>query len=226
MATTERDAQQRADAHRLMALAEPVVERATHGAGAGQGLDAGDWHATANLDRSEALPSPAVDPEPGEVIFFHGHPSWRSMAGLYAKGLLAAIVVGVIAGAIGEISDSTVHVAWVILAVLVVFVLVIALGALQRIRTTYGITNQRLTIETGILSRDVHQTRLERVQNVNSSQSVWERLLHFGTVDFDTAAETEYDFSFRGVGDPRGIVRTVDRALHELRGGTETASDV
>ena len=54
-------------------------------------------------------------------------------------------------------------------------------------------------------------------------------MLGIGTVDFDTAAEAGFDFSFRGVGDPRGIVRTVDRALHGLRGetlGSPSASDV
>ncbi len=69
----------------------------------------------------------------------------------------------------------------------------------------------------------MHQTRLERIQNVNSSQSLFERLLRIGTVEFDTAGETEYDFAFRGVGNPGGIVRTVDRALHALRGGEAAA---
>jgi uncharacterized membrane protein YdbT with pleckstrin-like domain len=64
----------------------------------------------------------------------------------------------------------------------------------------------------------VHQTRLERIQNVNSSQSLFERLLRIGTVEFDTAGETQFDFAFRGVGNPSQIVRTVDRALHALRG--------
>jgi uncharacterized membrane protein YdbT with pleckstrin-like domain len=167
-----------------------------------------------------------VDPEPGEVIFFHGHPSWRSMTAFYFKGLLVSLGAGVIAGVVGAIADGQVQVAWVIAAVLVVFGVLIAFGQVQRIQTRYGITNQRLTIETGLLSRDLHQTRLERVQNVNSRQSMLDRVLRIGTVDFDTAAEAEFDFSFRGVGDPRGIVRTVDRALHELRGGPEVGSDV
>jgi uncharacterized membrane protein YdbT with pleckstrin-like domain len=166
-----------------------------------------------------AVSLPAVDPEPGEVVFFHGHPSWRSMAAFYLKGLLAAVVAGVIAGLAGVAGDTHVHVAWVILAVSVVFAAVLGLGLVRRMGTTYGITNQRLTIETGILSRDVHQTRLARVQNVNARQSLWERMLRVGTVDFDTAAESGYDFSFRGVGNPRAIVRTVDRALHEASGG-------
>ncbi|MGO9956343.1 MAG: PH domain-containing protein [Solirubrobacteraceae bacterium] len=162
-----------------------------------------------------------MDREPDEVVFFHGHPSWLSMAGFYVTGMLASLLAGVVAGVIGAAADHHVHPGWVIAAVVVVFALTIALGHLERIRTTYSITNRRLTIERGLLARDLHQTRLERIQNVNARQSVPERMLGVGTVDFDTAGEAQFDFSFRGVRDPRGIVRTVDRALHELRGGPD-----
>jgi uncharacterized membrane protein YdbT with pleckstrin-like domain len=159
-----------------------------------------------------------VDPEPGEEIFFHGHPSWRSLALFYLTGLVVALVAGVVAGIVSRIADKHVEVGWVTTAVVVVFGVIVAVGQIRRLQTTYSITNQRLTIQTGILSRDLHQTRLERIQNVNSSQSLFERMLGIGTVDFDTAGESQFDFSFRGVSEPRGIVRTVDRALHELRG--------
>ena len=159
-----------------------------------------------------------MDPEPGEQIFFHGHPSWRSLTTLYVKGLLAGLLAGVVAGVASRIADHRVQALWVIVAVLVVVLVLFGIGQARRLQITYSITNQRLTIETGILSRDLHQTRLERIQNVNARQSVFERLLGIGTVDFDTAGESQFDFAFRGVGDPRGIVRTVDRALHELRG--------
>ncbi|MGZ4273594.1 MAG: PH domain-containing protein, partial [Solirubrobacteraceae bacterium] len=133
----------------------------------------------------------------------------------------------VIAGIVTRVGSHRVEVGWVIPAVLVVFLILVVVGQIRRIGTTYSITNQRLTIQTGILSRDVHQTRLERIQNVNSSQSLFERLLRIGTVEFDTAGESQFDFSFRGVGNPHGIVRTVDRALHALRGAPATpASDV
>ena len=158
-----------------------------------------------------------MDPEPGEEIFFHGHPSWRSLALFYAKGLLAALLAGVIVGLVTRISAKHVQVGWVILAVVVVFLILAIIGQIRRIQTTYSITNQRLTIQTGILSRDVHQTRLERIQNVNSSQSLFERLLRIGTVEFDTAGEQQFDFAFRGVGNPAGIVRTVDRRCTRLR---------
>lgn len=165
-----------------------------------------------------------MEPEPGEEIFFHGHPSWRSILGLYVKGLLAAVLAGALAGVVTAIAAGHVKAGWVIAVVLVVFLVTLIAGVLTRIVTTYSITNQRLTIDRGLLSRELHETRLERVQNVNATQSLLERLLRVGTVDFDTAAEAEYDFSFRGVADPHQIVRTVDRALRERTGGA--AGDV
>ncbi len=160
-----------------------------------------------------------MDPEPGEEVFFHGHPSWRSILDFYLKGLIAAVIAGAAAGVITSIASKKVQVGWVIVAVLAVFVFVLVVGLVALVRTTYTITNRRLTIDVGLLARDLHETRLERVQNVNCRQTMLERALRIGTVDFDTAAGAEYDFAFRGVGDPHRIVRTVDKALQELTAG-------
>jgi uncharacterized membrane protein YdbT with pleckstrin-like domain len=157
-----------------------------------------------------------VDPEPDEQVFFHGHPSWRSMLAFYVRGLIVAILAGVIAGIVTRITEHSVEVPWVSAAVLVVFVVVLAWGLVRRIATTYTITNRRLTIRSGLLSRELHECRLERVQNVSTRQRLLERMLGIGTVDFDTAAGAAYDFSFRGVEDPGGIVRTVNAALEDL----------
>lgn len=139
------------------------------------------------------------------------------MFGLYGRGLVAAIAAGAIAGVVTAVAAGHVQVGWVIVAVAAVFVALAVVGAVRRMQTTYAITSQRLTIETGLLSRDLHQTRLERVQNVNATQSLAERVLGIGTVTFDTAGEAEFDFAFRGIGGPRELVRTVDRALAALR---------
>jgi uncharacterized membrane protein YdbT with pleckstrin-like domain len=160
------------------------------------------------------LPSGRVDPEPGEEVFFHGHPSWLSILDFYVKGLVAAVLAGIIAGLATSVASNGVEAGWVVVAVLVVYVVVLLAGFVTRVSTTYTITNQRLTIDLGILSRDLHQTRLERVQNVNCRQTLFQRMLGIGTVDFDTAGEAGFDFSFRGVAHPHQIVRTVDRAIH------------
>ncbi len=102
-----------------------------------------------------------------------------------------------------------------VVAVLVVLALMILIGLIKRITTTYTITNQRLRIRRGIIARKVQQTRLERVQNVNTEQSPLERVLQVGTVDFDTAGTTDSDFSFRGVAQPEKVMAAVDEAQRE-----------
>jgi uncharacterized membrane protein YdbT with pleckstrin-like domain len=154
-----------------------------------------------------------VEIEAGEEVFYHGHPSWRSILGFYFKGLLVSVLAGVIAGVITRITGNKVQVVWVVVVVLVVFVIVLFVGLFKRIATTYTISSQRLTIRTGILSRQLHEARLERVQNVNYQQSLLERILQVGTVTFDTAGEAGFNFSFVGVSEPHDIVQTVDQAI-------------
>lgn len=138
------------------------------------------------------------------------------MLAFYLRGLLAAVLAGVIAGIATRLAGGSVDVVWVAAAVLVVFVVVLGWGLIRRIATTYTITNRRLTIRSGLLARELHECRLERVQNVNTRQRLLERALGIGTVDFDTAAGAAYDFTFRGVEDPGGIVRTVNAAVEDL----------
>ena len=146
-----------------------------------------------------------MDLHPGENIIYEGHPSWRSILGYYIKGLLLAIVVG----AIGYALDGT---GLGIGFWLLVFAIVLVAGFIRRFATVYTITSQRLRIKHGIIARHVQQTDIERVQNVNTNQSVIERMLQVGTVDFDTAGTGDSDFKFTGVEDPQEVVAAVDRA--------------
>jgi len=148
-----------------------------------------------------------------EIVFFCGHPSWRSALDFHVKGFAVAVIAGALAGAVTAIASGHVMAEWIIVVVLVILVGVLLAGLISRTRTTYMITSERLTIHRGLLSRDTRQTRLDRVQNVNARQSILERLLGVGTVDFDTAGGAGYDFTFQGISNPREIVRTVDRAL-------------
>lgn len=137
------------------------------------------------------------------------------MLGFHIKGLLVAILAGAVAGLITRWSSGHVQAGWVAGTVVVVFVLVIGIGVVRRLATTFTVTSRRLLIERGVLSRELQETRLERVQNVVAHQTVRERLLRVGALHFDTAAGADFDFSFHGVANPRGLVRTVDRALRE-----------
>jgi uncharacterized membrane protein YdbT with pleckstrin-like domain len=143
--------------------------------------------------------------QPGEAIIYEGHPSWRSILGYYLKGVAGALI----AAAIGYALDG---IGLAIGIFLLVVALVLAAGFIRRFATVYTITTQRLRIKHGIIARHVQQTDIDRVQNVNTNQSVLERMLQVGTVDFDTAGTGDSDFKFSGVEDPQEVVAAVDRA--------------
>ena len=155
-----------------------------------------------------------MDLHPDEKIVFQGHPSWRSTLTFYLKGLLVALGA---AGIAALITTATDEVSWATaaLAGLAVFAVAVLIGFLVRLTTTYTITNQRLRIRRGILTKHVQQTKLERVQNVNTHQTVLDRLFRVGEVDFDTAGTEDSDFSFRGVNAPERVVAAVERAQRE-----------
>jgi len=150
---------------------------------------------------------------PGEQLIFSGHPSWRAILGFYLKGILIAAVAAAVAALFGA-PDGTVF-----LIVLAFVGLTVLSGYVQRVRTSYTITDRRLNIKRGIVSREVQETRLERVQNVNYSQSVYQRVMQIGDVDFDTAATDDYNFIFAGVAEPEDVVHRVDQATRSASAG-------
>src|SRR5262245_65473451 len=103
--------------------------------------------------------------------------------------------------------------------------IVIIAGLVKRTATDYMITNQRLYIRRGILSKRVQQTRIDRVQNVNTNQSFMERILRVGTVDFDTAGTDDSDFTFHGLSNPSRVVAAIDRAQREAAVGPAREPD-
>jgi len=156
-----------------------------------------------------------MDLHQGEEIVFQGHPSWRSVLSFYLKGLIIAVVGGVIVWLVTSVG-------WGVLAFVVVEALAVVVGFIKRMATDYTITSERLHIRRGILAKRVQQTSIDRVQNVNTDQSVLERVLRVGKVDFDTAGTDDSDFTFAGVANPDAVVAAVDRAQRSRRaaGGT------
>jgi uncharacterized membrane protein YdbT with pleckstrin-like domain len=160
------------------------------------------------------LPAVGLNLSAGEHVIFEGHPSWRAILGFYLKGIAIAVVIGVIA----RFLDVSSGLVFVIVAVIIG--LTILIGFVKRVATTYTITNRRLNIKRGLISREIQETRLERVQNVNFRQSVYQRLMQIGDVDFDTAATDDYNFIFAGVANPGDVVHRVDQATGVASAGS------
>ena len=152
-----------------------------------------------------------MDLQSGERIIYQGHPSWRAILGFYLAGFAIAIGVGFVV----TLPESTST--GVIVAAAIAGITVLA-GLVKRIATVYTITDRRLNIKRGIIARKVQETRLQRVQNVNFNQGVYERVMQIGDVEFTTAGTEESNFVFAGVGQPEQVVEQVDRVTHAVTG--------
>ena len=149
-----------------------------------------------------------MDLHPGEQVVFEGHPSWRALLSFYIGGVAAALAIAVVIALLSSFLLG-------LLAGAVLVGAVLGYGLLKRTATTYLVSTQRLYIRRGLVSKKVQQTRIDRVQNVNTEQSLRERLLRVGTVDFDTAGSDDSEFRFVGIADPNEVVNAVDRAQRE-----------
>jgi uncharacterized membrane protein YdbT with pleckstrin-like domain len=145
---------------------------------------------------------------------FEGHPSWRSIIAFYIKGLLGVLVLAFVVAIVTNITGDETDAGLVALVAVFGVAIVVLAGFIKRITTHYTITTRRLHIKRGIIAREIQETRLERVQNVNYNQSLVQRMLQVGDVDFDTAAGDDYNFIFAGVANPDEVVESVDRATH------------
>ncbi|HEX3563044.1 MAG TPA: hypothetical protein VHU24_09425, partial [Solirubrobacterales bacterium] len=90
-----------------------------------------------------------MDLQSGESVIYQGHPSWRAILGFYLKGALVGAAAGVLAGLIRSSTSLAVVTFIVILAV------TILVGFIKRVATIYTITDRRLNIKIGIVSRKV-----------------------------------------------------------------------
>lgn len=159
----------------------------------------------------------------GETTLWQGHPSWKAMLLFYIKWTLISLLPIAI-WVVLDVAGHSVTPTWLSTATIVLLVLTYATGWILRRTTRYLVTDRRIQIRVGIASRRERTTHIDRVQNVNLTQTLPQRILGIGDVDWDTAGTDapESDFTFRGIDDPSALVRIADRfhveAMHEAAG--------
>jgi len=146
-----------------------------------------------------------MDLHPDEKVVYEGHPSWRGLLSFYVPAVAGAVAIAVVVALIAGFATGVLAAAVLVAGVLVV-------GLVKRMTTRYLVTTQRLSIRRGVVSRRVQKTRIDRVQNVNTEQTLIDRLVRVGKVDFDTAGTDDSEFRFVGIAAPDRVVAAVDQA--------------
>lgn len=86
---------------------------------------------------------------------------------------------------------------------------------LDWLRLLYVVTDEVIYVKHGLVSRDVTQIRLERVQNTSFDQSLLERILRFGDVRIYTAGTGTEDLVFENVSNPERVCQLLTELLSD-----------
>ena len=95
---------------------------------------------------------------------------------------------------------------WVIAAILSAVQLVALVVAWLKLRSTlYIITNQRVMIEEGILTKTVNEIDLRYVDDSQFFQGLTDRILGIGNVTLHSSDANTPSYMLRSIRDPRGV---------------------
>jgi membrane protein YdbS with pleckstrin-like domain len=153
-----------------------------------------------------------------EQTLWTGTPSWATLGGKLGFMLLVLLVVPLVGHFFAQrtpdldAQSRITRIAWLITLVVLIYEAVTFLVALFRIRSTvYTITNQRVMIEAGLLSKSVSEIDLRYIDDSNFYQSVMARLLGLGDVTIISSDKSTPMYVLRNIKDPRGV-REIIRA--------------
>lgn len=149
--------------------------------------------------------------QPGEEILYRAHVTRITLVPLWA--LLALIVA---AAAYAWYGMDSAPLALTALALAALVGAVLAWKVLVLRANEYVLTNHRVIRNTGILSQQSMDSRLDKVNNIEHRQTLWGRLLNFGDVEIDTASETGAAV-FRNISHPLDFKRAIVTASEEYR---------
>jgi membrane protein YdbS with pleckstrin-like domain len=103
---------------------------------------------------------------------------------------------------------------YVSLPLALALLLIPAYKHLKRNTMRYTLTDSKIEIDAGFISRTTRNIPLRNIQDVTVTTTIPQRLLRFGNVVIDNASETGGTTVLRNIPDPR---RHADLILRELR---------
>lgn len=81
----------------------------------------------------------------------------------------------------------------------------------------YTVTNQRIRIRRGLLSRDTDDIELVRLQDVDLTQKLTERMVNIGDITLHSADKSAPTVVLQNVHDPERVHEIIRRAMLEAR---------
>jgi len=158
-----------------------------------------------------------------EETVWRGSPSWRVLIGKIVLIILSAILIPFAASFIAKYtndlntSTNIVEAGRWITAIAIVWQLVTFLIVMFRLQSTiYTITNQRVMIERGMLSKSLNEIDLRYIDDTQFFQSVTERLLGIGNVTLISSDKAFPTTVLLGIADPRNVREMIRARAYQV----------
>ena len=171
---------------------------------------------------SYAAPAAATAPVTAEETLWRGSPSARVLIGKIVLIILTAVLIPVAARFIAstndlEMSGHITKIGWLITAIAVFYQIVMLLIVMARLQSTiYTITNQRVMIERGMLSKSLNEIDLRYIDDTQFFQSFADRLLGIGNVTLISSDKAFPTTMLHGIAKPRDIREMIRARAYQV----------
>jgi uncharacterized membrane protein YdbT with pleckstrin-like domain len=123
-----------------------------------------------------------------ETIAVDLHPHWWYFAEA-AAALVASIVLAIIALAVLDDGSFKSFVLWVLIAAIVLSAIWLVVRYLKWATTNFVITSDRVVFRHGVVAKSGIEIPLDRVNNVNFHQGIFERMIGAGDLLIESGGE-------------------------------------
>jgi len=162
---------------------------------------------------SPAMAAPAAPPAPAhEETLWRGSPSLIVLIGHVVMMIVVLIAIPLIAAFLSsdatdlEAKSKINHIGWLVtLVIFVIQILFFLLAMMKQKSTVYTVTNQRVLIERGILSKSLAEIDLRYIDETEFFQRVTERLLGIGSVTLISSDKVFPTTTLHSIKDPRAL---------------------
>jgi uncharacterized membrane protein YdbT with pleckstrin-like domain len=140
-------------------------------------------------------------------------PAWRSQFGLMlvAAALFALSLIPVLESFSTNATNS--FFGAISLAFGVPLIVVVLMMLYRHYSSRYLIADGNIESSRGIIAREISSIQVEDVRNINVRQSILQRLLGYGDVEFSSAASAEAEVVFDDVANPIWVKEKVQSLL-------------
>lgn len=149
--------------------------------------------------------------EEGEAIVLRGHYHWTFTASqTISSWVLAIVCLALLTAAHYHPEQATTLLALAV-AALAVALIVALWGYILRSRTEFAVTDTRFIQKDGILDISIKEIPLYKVETVNFSQSLLQRLVGTGNIELVGSGGTTHRLTF--IAHPLEVKKAIARAI-------------